>query len=199
MDRLITTLLRLGQATRAIGLEEAREIGLTPVQAQTLLFVKRTKSFATSVGKLATHLDATHASTVGVVDGLVGRGLLVRQTDPRDRRVSLLRLTAAGQEAVRRLERWGHLLDEALAGLSAAERESLERGLGGVIWSLRAAGYLDVAEPCRGCFYFDENAAPGTAEPHHCRLINAFLSEDEAAKDCPDHLPLASAGFSGQE
>ncbi len=190
MDRLTTTLLRLGQATRAIGLAEAREIGLTPVQAQTLLFVKRTKSFATSVGNLAAHLGATHASAVGVVDGLVARGLIVRQTNPRDRRISLLRLTEAGEELARRLERWGHLLAEALAGLSADERQTLERGLGGVIWSLRAAGYLDVAEPCRGCAYFAENAAPGSAEPHHCRLIDAFLSEEEATRDCPDHLPL---------
>ncbi len=190
MDRLTKTFLRIGQATRAIGLEEARDIGLTPVQAETLLFVKRTKSFATSVGNLAVHLGATHASTVGVVDALVARGLVERRTSDVDRRVTLLRLTRAGDETCRRLERWGHLLEEALAGLSEDDRATLERILGGVVWSLRAAGYLDVAEPCRGCAYFEENAAPGSAEPHRCRLIHAFLSEDESRKDCPDHVPL---------
>lgn len=193
MDRLTKTLLRIGQATRAIGLEEAREIGLTPVQAETLLFVKRTKSFATSVGNLAVHLGATHASTVGVVDALVARGLVERRSSEVDRRVTLLRLTRAGDETCRRLERWGHLLEEALAGLSEDDRATLERVLGGVIWSLRAAGYLDVAEPCRGCVYFDESAAPGSPEPHRCRLIGAFLSEEESRKDCPDHLPLDRA------
>jgi DNA-binding MarR family transcriptional regulator len=185
-------LLRIGQATRAIGREEAREVGLTPVQAQTLLWVKRTKSFATTVGALAAHLGATHASTVGVVDALVARGLLERRTGARDRRVTLLRLTTGGEATCRRLGRWGHLLEEALAPLSAAERAALERGLGGVVWSLQAAGYLDVAEPCRGCVYFAENAAPNTPEPHHCRLIRGFLSEEEAAKDCPDHTPRAA-------
>ncbi len=193
MDLLTKALLRIGQATRAIGLEEAREIGLTPVQAETLLFIKRTKSFATSIGSLATHLGATHASTVGVVDALVARGLVERRSSGVDRRVTLLRLTEAGEETCRQLERWGHLLEEALAGLSDDDRVALERGLGAVIWSLRTAGYLEVAEPCRGCVYFEENAAPGSPEPHHCRLINAYLSEEESLKDCPDHVPLAHA------
>ena len=92
----------------------------------------------------------------------------------------------------RRLERWGHLLEETLVDLPAEHRAALERGLGGVIWSLRAAGFLDVAEPCRGCVYFGEDAAPGAPEPHYCRLIRGFLSEEEAARDCPDHLPLAA-------
>ena len=66
--------------------------------------------------------------------------------------------------------------------------------MGGVIWSVHAAGHLSVAEPCRGCRYFEENAVPGAAEPHRCALLQAFLSEEEALKDCPDHVPLAPAG-----
>jgi DNA-binding MarR family transcriptional regulator len=191
MDRLTLALLRIGQATRTIGLQEAREAGFTPVQAQTILFVGRTKRFASSVGALARHLGATHASTVGVVDALVERGLLRREPAAHDRRVTLLRLTETGEAARARLGQWGHLLAEALAPLSAAEREALERGLGGVVWSLRAAGYLDVAEPCRGCVFFAENARPGAPEPHRCRLIEEFLSEEESQRDCPDHQPAA--------
>ena len=182
-------LLRIGQATRAIGLEEAREVGLTPVQAQSLLFVRRTKSFATSVGNLARYLGATHASTVGVVDALVARGLLRRTTREGDRRVTLLRTTEEGDLVCQRLQLWGHLLQEALAPLTPEQRAELERGLGAVVWSLKAAGHLWVAEPCRGCAHFVENAAPDQPEPHHCRLINGFLGEEESRRDCPDHTP----------
>ncbi len=184
-------LLRIGQATRAIALAEARAAGLTPVQAQTLLFVKQTKSFATSVGRLAAHLGATHASAVGVVDGLVARGLLAREPDAHDRRVSLLRLTPAGEDACQRLTDWGGRLAAALEGLSAEERALLERGRGAVVGSLRSAGYLAVGEPCRGCAYFREGAAASSPEPHYCALIQRFLSAEEAAKDCPDHTPPA--------
>lgn len=189
MDALTLALLRIGQATRTIALDEAREIGLTPVQAQTLLFIARTKSFATSIGNLAAHLGATHASTVGVVDALSARGLVTRQSGEYDRRVTLLRLTPAGEATHERLSRWGHALAESFTGLSAEERAMLERGLGGIIWSLRDAGHLTVAEPCRGCVHFGENAAPDTAEPHHCALLRRFLSEGETTKDCPEHTP----------
>lgn len=194
MDPLTATFLRIGQATRAVTLQESHAAGLTPVQAQTLLWVRRTKSFATTVGNLARHLGTTHATAVGVVDALVARGLLTRRPDARDRRVTLLHLTPAGEATAARLHRWGHRLGAALAALSAEERAVLERGLGAVVWSLRAAGLLEVAEPCRGCRYFEENAAPGSVEPHRCRLIHRFLSEEEARKDCPDHQP-APAGL----
>jgi len=194
MDDLTTALIRIGQATRSIGLTEARGTGLTPVQAQALLFVKRTKSFATTVGNLARHLGATHASTVGVIDGLVQRELLVRQSDPGDRRVTLLRLTTAGQVACDHLTAGGGLLQGLLADLSAEQRAILERRLGQLIWVLRGAGHLPVAEPCRGCTYFREDDAAGVAEPHYCGLLKSFLSEDEALKDCPDHRPVRSVG-----
>jgi DNA-binding MarR family transcriptional regulator len=195
MDPLLLSMLRLGQAVRVIGLEEARSVGLTPVQAETLLFIGRTKSFATSIGRLAGHLGVSHASAVGVVDGLEARGLIERTGDTRDRRITRLRLTPAGHQVMEGLGRWGWQLTQALEGLTVEERKALERGLGAVIWSLRRAGYLEVAEPCRGCTYFAENVAPGQPEPHHCRLIDRFLSEEEARKDCPDHTPIrAPAG-----
>src|SRR5690606_33462798 len=109
----------------------------------------------------------SHASAVGVVDALAARGLLYREAGSEDRRITLLRLTPKGETACEQLERWGHQLSEALSGLGEKERDALELGLGAVITALRAAGHLDVAEPCRGCVHFLENAAPHSAEPHH--------------------------------
>src|SRR5690242_14042147 len=106
MDRLGLKLIRVGQALRAMMLREARETHLTPVQIQTLLFVHHTKSFATSVSRLALHLGASHASTVGVVDGLVAHGMLERSPSSKDRRVTLLRLTPEGEELCAHLGDW---------------------------------------------------------------------------------------------
>ena len=189
MDNLTLALLRIGQATRTIALDDARAVGLTPVQAQTLLFVKNTKRFATTVRQLAATLGATNASTVGVIDGLVAKGLLRREPGEHDRRMTLLRLTVEGEQACVRLEQWGGQLQTALQYLGAEERRALEVGLGAVIWSLRASKLLTVAEPCRGCVYFAEQVAPDQPEPHYCRLIAQFLSDIEARKDCPEYTP----------
>jgi len=191
--RVSMTLLRLGQAARKLAMAEAEPAGLTPVQAQTVLFIRHTKSFLTTVGKLAQHLGTTHVTAVGVVQGLERRGLVRRVQPAWDRRTSLLRLTPAGEAACDRLDQWGHALAAALAALPPQDLEHLERGLGAVVRAFQQAGLLTVAEPCRGCVHFRENVAPGSAEPHRCALVQRFLSESEARRNCPDHTPALAA------
>lgn len=191
--RVGMAILRMSQAVKRLSLAEAEGEGLTPVQAQTLLFVRHTKSFLTSIGRLAAALSTTHVTAVGVVDGLIRRGLLTKEPSPYDGRVTLLRLTPDGERICQNLDRFGHSLEEALSQLDEAELAALEQQLGALVWSLHAAGALQVAEPCRGCVHFRENAAPDTAEPHHCQLIKRFLSEEDSRLDCPDHTPASNA------
>ncbi|HEX6989385.1 MAG TPA: MarR family winged helix-turn-helix transcriptional regulator [Bacillota bacterium] len=184
-------LLRITQAVKRLGIAEAKDAGLTPVQAQTLLFVRRTKTFLTTVGRLADHLGTTHPTAVGVVNGLAARGLLAKRPDPRDRRVTLLSLTPEGQALCDRLDHWLEGLDTHLGRLTPDELAALERALGAVVHSLHAAGVLAVGLPCRGCVHFREHAAPGSPEPHYCALVQRYLDEAEALRDCPDHTPAA--------
>lgn len=189
MDALSSAVLQICQAVRRISLEESRGLGLTPVQAQTLLWVERTKSFATTIGALARHLGATNASTVETVNSLAGRGLLRREPSAADRRTTLLRLTTDGYAAIDQRSTWGAAVSRALAGLTAAQRSALTAGLDAVLAGLREAGYLDGARPCRGCRFFTENTHSESAAPHYCALLSCYLSESEAQKDCPDHQP----------
>lgn len=193
--RVAMALLRLSHAVKMISSDEVRGLGLTPMQAQALLWIRYTKPFLASVGRLAQALGVTHVTAIGIIDALEREGLVTRETSRKDRRVTLLRLTDLGTEVAQRLERFGHTLEEALAGLSAHDLEALERGLGAIVWSFRAAGLLQVAEACRGCMYFRENVAPGTAEPHRCDLIERFLSEQEARLACPDYSPPRPEGL----
>lgn len=182
-------LLRLSHAIKAISSEEVKGLGLTPMQAQTLLWIRFTKPFLSSVGRLAQALGVTHVTAIGVIDALERDGLVARQVSPFDRRVTLLRLTPAGEEVVQRLESFGQTLETALDTLNDHELAALERGLGAIVWSLHAGGLLQVAEACRGCVYFRENVAPGSSEPHRCELIERFLSEQDAKLACPDYAP----------
>lgn len=194
--RVGMAILRMSQAVKRLSLTEVEGEGLTPVQAQTLLFVRHTKAFLTSIGRLAAALGTTHVTAVGVVNGLIRRNLLTKEPSPYDRRVTLLRLTPDGERICQNLDRFGHTLEEALGQLDEADLAALEEQLGALVWSLYAAGALQVSEPCRGCVHFRENAAPGSAEPHHCQLIQRFLTEADSRLDCPDHTPAPStAGF----
>jgi DNA-binding MarR family transcriptional regulator len=92
----------------------AHAAGLAPRQHQALLAIKGYPGgAAVTIGDLAERLGIRHHSTVGLVDRLVSAGYLTRGGDPRDRRRTLLALTAAGEQA--------------LAGLSAAHQRELRR------------------------------------------------------------------------
>ncbi len=91
-----------------------------------------------------------------------------------------------------RLRQAETLLEQTVNELPQAQRAALEPALGAVVEALRRAGLVVVAAPCRGCVHFQENASPGSAEPHRCRLIDRYLSEREALLDCPDHTPAAA-------
>ena len=94
--------------------QAAHAAGLAPRQHQALLAIKGYPGGAeVAIGDLAERLGIRHHSTVGLVDRLARAGYLVRRADPRDRRRTLLALTASGEQA--------------LAGLSAAHRRELRR------------------------------------------------------------------------
>ncbi|MGH7080920.1 MAG: MarR family winged helix-turn-helix transcriptional regulator [Acetobacteraceae bacterium] len=94
--------------------QAAQAAGLAPRQHQALLAIKGYPGGGeATVGDLAERLGIRHHSTVGLVDRLARRGYLVRRGDPRDRRRTLLFLTASGEQA--------------LASLSAAHRQELRR------------------------------------------------------------------------
>jgi DNA-binding MarR family transcriptional regulator len=96
---------------------QARGAGLTPAQHQLLLAVRGHDGDPT-IGDVADHLMLRHHSAVELVDRAERAGLLQRRTDPDDRRVVHLELTADGE---------AHL-----AALSAAHLTELRRLQGGL-------------------------------------------------------------------
>ena len=79
---------------------------------------------------LAAGIGADKTRLIPILDDLQGRGLIEREPDPADRRVRLLRLTAAGrrlqksiQTEIRQAE------DELLGDLSPADRDTFRRVL----------------------------------------------------------------------
>lgn len=70
------------------------ESGLTPSQGNLLYFLRPDEP--ATMAALARFLGCHDSNVTGLVDRLEGRGLVVRQNDPADRRVKLIALTEAG-------------------------------------------------------------------------------------------------------
>jgi DNA-binding MarR family transcriptional regulator len=105
---------RLHQIAVAIFLQETEAQGLTPVQYAALQAVANAPGIDQRT--LARTIGLDTSTTGGVVDRLEGRGLLLRNANPDDRRVRLLTLTDAGQA----------LLRDATPAMLSAQRRILE-------------------------------------------------------------------------
>jgi DNA-binding MarR family transcriptional regulator len=84
-----------------------------------------------TVGEAAAHLDRAQSVVSEMVAHLERQGLLEREADPADRRRTLIWLTPAGHEALRR-DREVLSVDQlarALAGLPPAQADDLIAGL----------------------------------------------------------------------
>jgi DNA-binding MarR family transcriptional regulator len=93
-----------------------------------------------TIGEAALHLDRAQSVVSEIVDGLQRRGLLMRDRDPADRRRTLVWLTPAGVEALRRDAEVlsEEALASAIARMTHADRTALLTG---------AAALLDAAPP----------------------------------------------------
>ncbi|MGV9680716.1 MarR family winged helix-turn-helix transcriptional regulator [Nocardia sp. NPDC003482] len=97
-DDLTTAVMSLHRETAVLYAEVARQFELTSQQTQLLCLLGADPP---SFGDIAAHLGCDKTNVTGMVDRLSRRGLLTRDPDPTDRRVSRVVLTPEG-ETVRR-------------------------------------------------------------------------------------------------
>jgi DNA-binding MarR family transcriptional regulator len=126
-DQLERFRNELSAATRAFktaAVDRMRALGVHA--GQNFLLAELTAEEPLTTGELARRLHVEVPTAVRMAQRMEAAGLLHRRSDPRDRRRVLVSLTEAGRRAAREVPQ---LLDavseQALAGLSAAERETL--------------------------------------------------------------------------
>lgn len=123
---------RLHQISVGVFLQEAGELGLTPVQYAALQTVANQPGIDQRT--LARNIALDASTTGGVVDRLETRGWLERRTSPEDRRARQLFLTVAGQQALGdAVPVMLRAQEQILAPLSELERAEFMRMLGVLI------------------------------------------------------------------
>jgi DNA-binding MarR family transcriptional regulator len=120
----IFLLKRLGFAARERALPAYEPTGLHPYHHAVLLVLD--EGSRETQGAIADALGYDRGQLVGLLDELEERGLVERRRDLEDRRRHIVRLTAEGEQTLRRLRALSRRLeDDFFAPLSAEERSQL--------------------------------------------------------------------------
>ncbi len=96
--------------------------GLPPAQAEALFCIWHDKKI--TVSNLAQSLTVTPGAATQLVEALVRLGLVEREADPTDKRVTKLRLSPAGQKNVRTMKQ--HKLVKITQVLSVLDDQELK-------------------------------------------------------------------------
>jgi len=109
-------------------LRRHRTADLSVPQFRTLAFIDR--NVDASLSDVAEHIGLTLPSMSKIVDGLVTRKLVTRQTHPIDRRRMILALTTRGQTALQSSRAATRAcLAEDLAALSDRQRDTIVQAM----------------------------------------------------------------------
>ncbi len=186
-SKIVAALERLGQVFRVLLRERAHEYGLSPIQAQFLIYLLYHDVELRRVSQLAREFGLTQATVSDAVASLEEKGLVGRERWPEDGRVMTLRLSPEGRVVAAGLSTWADTVREHLDLCPSEEREVVMRFLVRLIGSLQRSGVITVARVCVTCRFFQRDAHPGMDSPHHCRLLDVPLGGPDLRIDCPEH------------
>jgi len=141
---LLTTLV--GSTFRQILWRRAAELELTYAQSQVLFYVGQHPGC--HMGEVAKAFAVTLPAITQIVDRLEQKRLLSRGSDPTDRRVYTLELTAEGKALVSELETLQlEGLERVLARMAPRDRAAAVKGLEALVAAARGQGEVGETPP----------------------------------------------------
>ena len=183
-QRIATGLHKLSLAIKHEIWLRAKEDGLSPTQGQIL--VALVKAGSLNATELSRGLGVTLPTVSDSLRVLVNKGLVFKESDPRNPRASLVALTAAGRERAGLARSWPDFLAPAVAALPEAEQAALLSGLVKLIRSLQVSGQIPTSRMCVTCQFFRNRVHVGPM-PHHCAFVDAPMASRHFRLDCAEH------------
>jgi hypothetical protein len=133
----------------------------------------------------------TAPATESSIGTLVREGLVVMGPAAGSPPDVLVTITDRGRAQAPELLHWASDLLAELRNLNEIGQRQLLHVVTDHIRRLQRQGQIPVVKMCLSCRFFDGYAHPGTADPHHCRLVDAAFGHQQLRLRCPEQEPAA--------
>ncbi len=178
-SKIITGLERISQAFKVLLWERAKELGLSPIQIQILIFVAYHKSEFNNVSFLALEFNVTKPTISDAIRVLDRKGYIIKDYSSADNRSYSILLSSTGQEIVSKTEHFASPLADQLETVGTEEKENLFKTLSKLIYQLNRTGILTVQRTCFACKFYEKTTAN-----HYCHLLEKQLKHSDIRLDC---------------
>jgi DNA-binding MarR family transcriptional regulator len=189
--RLATGLARVAVAMHVAAEDPAADLERTLAQQQLLLLLSRRRGGYT-LSELAADVGMTAAETESSIGTLVREGLVEMGSPAASPLDVPVTLTDRGRAEAPELLHWAADLLAEFRKLDETGQRQLLQVVTGHIRRLQLRGQIPVVKMCLTCRFFDGYAHPGSADPHHCRLVDAAFGHQLLRLRCPEQEPAAA-------
>ena len=184
--RLLLSLQRLSDMLKAIQWEQARILGITPLQLQILLFTGHHTAAVNKVAYIAMELQLSRPTVSDAAAALVSKGLLRIEDDLRDRRSYSFLLTDNGLEVLEQAEKYTADLYAIVGKRPLREKMNLYQSVFTIVAGL-SNDKGGMQRTCYNCAHYEGNKK----RQHGCSLLQKKLASAELQIDCMYHSTLS--------
>lgn len=180
-SKIVAGLERVSQAFKVLLWDKAKELGLSPIQIQLLIFCSYHKSDLNNVSFLAQEFNVTKPTISDAVKVLDKKGLIEKEYSTIDNRSYSIYLSDSGKAVVAQTEDFAHPILESLKEMAAPEQSVFYQTLSRLLFQLNRKGVLAVQRTCYACRFYSKSE-----KGSYCNLLERWLEQTEIRLDCPE-------------
>lgn len=183
--KIIVSLERISQAFRVLLWSQSKELLLSPIQIQILIFLLFHSEEKRKVSYLADEFNLTKATISDSVKILYQKKLISKVSEKEDSRSYIISLTEEGWKIAQKSSLFVREFQFSLDKMDAEGKENLFRSLIEIIQHLNQSGIITVQRMCKTCVNYLPNY---NGNIHFCKLLNQQLHDSELRVDCPEYI-----------
>ncbi|OGF64705.1 MAG: hypothetical protein A2Y62_14710 [Candidatus Fischerbacteria bacterium RBG_13_37_8] len=191
-EKIIKALEKLSLVIRTLLWDKTKQIGLSPIQIQFILFLVFHPDYETKVSTLAAEFNLTPATVSDAIRILTKKKLLMKIIPAHDKRIHYLKLTKKGTNLAREISSWQDSFLNQLHLFPDQQKEEAALFLMELITSLQKNGIIKIARMCISCEHFQKKARSTHQTTHYCKLTERYFSDSEITIDCSYYKNTAS-------
>lgn len=189
-DRIVVGLERLSQAFKVLLWDKAKQLGLSPIQIQILIFVAYHEQGLNNVSLLAQEFNVTKPTVSDAVKILDKKGLIIKDYSSTDSRSYSISLSETGKAIVSETETFANPIKVLVNKFGDQEKSTFYQVLSKLIFQLNQADILTVQRMCYACKFYRKDDSG-----HYCNYLEKPLRDTEIRLDCPE-FEARSVSFS---
>ena len=179
--KIAVGLERLSESFRYLLWEHAKQLDLSPIQIQILIFINYHDEKYRNVSYLAREFNLTKPTISDAVKALFNKSLVEKILSVSDSRSYTIKLSPEGEKIVLKTEGFLDPLKSILSEQTQKKLEDFYAVILELIYSLNQKGIISVQRTCYNCRFFEKQT-----NGFYCQYLKSELPPNDLRLDCPE-------------